>query len=233
MINLCFPARPVLCASGFEEVHNMLRSALGPHRLVIADTGDEALRTAHSGIFDAYLIDYSLPDWSGVQMCRQIRSEDPHVPIVMLGAASAGEDIERRSLRAGANVFYRSCGNGADLARRVSELLVRADSASLAAKVHAEHVTQAELERQRLVFDKRAAETGEPPRLECNARIARAKTYKAFIERGGITSHFERWWPQIYASELAAARAASEHAAISEAARLAEAIKPGVVRLAR
>ncbi len=62
---------------------------------LLATTGDQALGHLRRRIPDLVLLDVMLPDVSGTEVCRQIKS-DPrtkHVPVVMLTAR--GEEVDR------------------------------------------------------------------------------------------------------------------------------------------
>jgi DNA-binding response OmpR family regulator len=68
-----------------------------------ADCGREALRLIHSGQYDLVLLDINMPDITGIEVCREVRTTS-QIPIVMM---SAGEENKARSLEAGANDYLR------------------------------------------------------------------------------------------------------------------------------
>ena len=55
----------------------------------------EALREINRRVFHAYVLEYWLPDWSAVQICRHIRKSDPRVPVIIYGGAERDEDRAR------------------------------------------------------------------------------------------------------------------------------------------
>ncbi|HEY6100397.1 MAG TPA: response regulator, partial [Anaeromyxobacter sp.] len=62
---------------------------------LLATTGEQALTHVRRRVPDLVLLDLMLPDVSGTEVCRQIKS-DPrtkHVPVVMLTAK--GEEVDR------------------------------------------------------------------------------------------------------------------------------------------
>jgi two-component system phosphate regulon response regulator PhoB len=62
---------------------------------MLANTGEQALSHLRRRVPDLVILDLMLPDISGVEICRQIKS-DPrtrHVPVVMLTAK--GEEVDR------------------------------------------------------------------------------------------------------------------------------------------
>jgi DNA-binding response OmpR family regulator len=56
------------------------------------DTAAQALQIAKKERFDAMLLDVGLPDMDGRELCRMLRGESVHVPIVMLTGADSDAD---------------------------------------------------------------------------------------------------------------------------------------------
>jgi two-component system, OmpR family, response regulator MprA len=57
-----------------------------------AADGEEGLRTARQGGFDAIVLDLQLPKMNGIEVCKQLRAEGNGTPILMLTARSAVPD---------------------------------------------------------------------------------------------------------------------------------------------
>lgn len=75
-------------------------------RVVTAETGDEALQAIAEKLPDLILLDWMLPEISGIELCRRLRAreETSRVPIIMLTAR--GEEEERvRGLTTGADDY--------------------------------------------------------------------------------------------------------------------------------
>ncbi len=69
----------------------------------VVDSYEAALIIAHKH-FDLYLLDYCIPDITGIGLCNQIRSKYPEVPIVFYTALD--REIDRQmAAEAGANSF--------------------------------------------------------------------------------------------------------------------------------
>ena len=51
-----------------------------------------AKRLLHEFCFDILISDVLLPDGNGIDLCQQIRIDNPHVPILMLTALGTPED---------------------------------------------------------------------------------------------------------------------------------------------
>lgn len=56
------------------------------YEVAIANDGRSGLEKAQSGQFDLVLLDVMLPGLSGIEVCRRIRLEGNHVPVIMLTA---------------------------------------------------------------------------------------------------------------------------------------------------
>ena len=68
----------VLCVEPDAGARECLHGALADYDCSFAVNAYEALRALHSQPFDAYVLDYWMPDWSGPLLCREIRKHDPH-----------------------------------------------------------------------------------------------------------------------------------------------------------
>jgi len=58
----------------------------------LAFDGEEGLDLASSGDYDLVLLDLMLPKMDGLKVCRQLRKDEIHTPILMLTAKSQLED---------------------------------------------------------------------------------------------------------------------------------------------
>lgn len=66
--------------------------------------GRTAMEHIHKEFFDIYLLDYCLPDTTGVELCKRIRRFDQRAPILIYSALD--RDVDRQqSLEAGANMY--------------------------------------------------------------------------------------------------------------------------------
>lgn len=64
----------------------------------------EALQLAQKRCFDLFLLDSTLPDESGYDLCRQLREFFPQIPIVFYSGEARVSD-RQKGLRAGANAY--------------------------------------------------------------------------------------------------------------------------------
>ena len=77
---------------------------LGDYQVATAGTLADGLNLARSGQFDLYLLDFKLPDGTGLQLCREIRSFDPLTPIIICSGRTGLED-RQAALGAGAHAY--------------------------------------------------------------------------------------------------------------------------------
>ncbi|XHX78298.1 MAG: response regulator [Stenomitos frigidus ULC029] len=75
------------------------------YRLLEAETGAEALEIYQQVELDAVLLDYSLPDYEGLELLHLMQQQNPrHVPIVLV-TGQGSESIAVRLLKAGAEDY--------------------------------------------------------------------------------------------------------------------------------
>ena len=97
-------------------------------RVVTAETGDEAQHAIQEKLPDLILLDWMLPEISGIELCRRLRARDEtaRVPIIMLTAR--GEEEERvRGLSTGADDYVVKPFSVPELVARIHALLRRAN----------------------------------------------------------------------------------------------------------
>ena len=77
---------------------------LAHYQVATAGTFTQGLELAKSRQFNLYLLDLKLPDGSGLQLCRQIRSFDPVTPIILC-SGNAALDNQQESMAAGGQAW--------------------------------------------------------------------------------------------------------------------------------
>lgn len=97
------------------------------YRVTVADNGRIALREFESGDIDLVLLDLMLPEVSGTEVCRQIRSTS-QVPIIMLTAKDSEIDIVV-GLELGADDYITKPYSSRELLARVRAILRRTELA--------------------------------------------------------------------------------------------------------
>lgn len=112
------------------------------HHVTGALSGEEAMGALAGGVFDAMVLDYQLPDATGLQLLQQIRAQTEGLPIIMI-TASGNEQVAVSALKSGASDYVvKEPGYERELPRAVEQ------AAEAARASAAEAVLQAELERR-------------------------------------------------------------------------------------
>jgi DNA-binding response OmpR family regulator len=96
----------------------------------IARDGDEATTLAHVNDYDAVLLDLMLPKKNGLEVTAELRREGKRVPILMLTARDATEDVVR-GLDAGADDYLTKPFKFDELLARLRALVRRGGAARL------------------------------------------------------------------------------------------------------
>lgn len=109
------------------------------YKVDIAETVEDALIALSSEDFDAAIIDWMLPDGTGIEIIRELRIQELYLPVLMLTARSDVDDIVR-ALEIGADDYLVKPFRSKELLARVSTLLRRKDTS-----MHKEVYTLGEL----------------------------------------------------------------------------------------
>lgn len=86
--------------------------------------GDAGYRTAAAGEYDLILLDVMLPKMNGIDVCKKLRRDENHTPIILLTAKDQPEDIVR-GLDAGADDYVAKPFSFEVLLARVRAILRR------------------------------------------------------------------------------------------------------------
>ena len=116
----------ILLADDDEELCQLLSDFLVREGFTVdlAHDGENTLRLAANGGYDALILDVMLPHRSGLDVLRDLR-RGSHVPVLMLTAL--GEDIDRiLGLELGADDYIPKPCNPRELAARLRAVLRRA-----------------------------------------------------------------------------------------------------------
>ena len=115
----------ILLADDDEELCHLLRDFLVREgfQVDLAHNGDDALRLAQAGGYDAVILDVMLPERSGLELLRELRRSSK-LPVLMLTAL--GEDIDRiLGLELGADDYVPKPCNPREIAARLRAILRR------------------------------------------------------------------------------------------------------------
>ena len=184
-----------MCVNGDNATRRILTETLSGYDLEFATAGYDALRKINTRAFDLYIIEFWLPDWSGVSLCRYVRKADPHVPVCFCTAAARPED-ERRARKAGASAYILKPLDPSVLNQQATALLRAVARDTEAARKAARSAVQQELERRVATLGDAVFSDSFDNTLK---RIARAKASAAFLGSGGTLAVFERKWDALWA----------------------------------
>ena len=134
-------ARKVLIVDGDSATRREVRAACTQdgYQVVEADTGADALRQVEAARPNLVLLEVTLPDASGFDVCRELRKKDTAVPVIMMSSRSDEIDAVV-ALEIGADDYV------------VKPLRLRELAARIAAHLRRMRIESAETTRNRLEF---------------------------------------------------------------------------------
>jgi DNA-binding response OmpR family regulator len=116
----------ILVVEDERRLGTLLRRVLTEerHAVDLAHDGNEGLDLASSGTYDLIVLDVMLPGLDGFQICKQLRADDIHTPVLMLTARDAVQD-RVSGLNAGADDYLVKPFAMEEFLARVNALLRR------------------------------------------------------------------------------------------------------------
>lgn len=78
----------ILCVDDHKDTCEMISTILEDYEIVGASNIREALDRATKETFDLYLIDHTLPDGTGIELCLLIKNFDRDTPILFVTGTS-------------------------------------------------------------------------------------------------------------------------------------------------
>jgi two-component system response regulator RegX3 len=119
-------ALPILVVEDEEPIRRGLCDLLAFHGYVPTGvaTGDDGLREGRGGRHALVILDVMLPGRSGFDVCALLREEQPDLPILMLTARGAEEDV-LQGFRCGSDDYVTKPFSVSELLARVEALLRR------------------------------------------------------------------------------------------------------------
>ncbi len=114
----------ILCVEDHPDTCELISLYLGMagYQVTTAGTVAEALRRAQSTCFDLYLLDTTLPDGTGDELCEKIREFDPDTPVVM-HTGDARDETRLRLLETCAQAFVTKPSDPEILTETITELI--------------------------------------------------------------------------------------------------------------
>jgi DNA-binding NarL/FixJ family response regulator len=115
----------ILIVDDHEVVREGLVAALSSDAdrevVAVASTAAEGVRRAKQTLPDVALVDFRLPDMSGIDLCRRMRQNFPSMALVML-TSYLSEDTVRDAIRAGATGYVTKSAGLAELRRVLARI---------------------------------------------------------------------------------------------------------------
>jgi DNA-binding response OmpR family regulator len=96
----------ILCVEDDKDTRDMMTALLGLEGYEVrqAQTVAEGLSAAISDSFDLILLDWVFDDGTGIDLCKALRSNGAHAPILFCSGIGSSIEIEN-AMRAGAQGF--------------------------------------------------------------------------------------------------------------------------------
>lgn len=105
--------KKILCVEDHRDMCELVTRILAEYEVCAAHSKVAALKLAMEQQFDLYLLDYYLPDGTGLDLCLLLRTFDKHTPIFFITAdRSVGE---MQVTTAGAHGLLKKGAEFADL----------------------------------------------------------------------------------------------------------------------
>ena len=119
----------ILIAEDEVRVADLIKRGLGEYgyAATVAFDGEIAKKLVLNNNYDLIITDINLPKINGIDLCRQIRSALPAIPIIMLTALGTTDD-KVEGFDAGANDYMVKPFDLRELHVRIRELLKRSTS---------------------------------------------------------------------------------------------------------
>ncbi|KAF3890395.1 MULTISPECIES: response regulator [Nostocales] len=145
----------ILVVEDDEATATALTKALKSHNYVVTSVGDGSvgLQIAQNFEYDLVVLDVMLPGLDGFSLCRQLRSLNHQMPIVLLTAKDSSID-KVRGFNAGADDYVVKPFNLSELIARIRSLLRRANK-DIVASVLVWEKLQLDTYKSTVTYDKR------------------------------------------------------------------------------
>ncbi|MDH4443385.1 MAG: phosphate regulon transcriptional regulator PhoB [Candidatus Fonsibacter sp.] len=95
-------------------------------KVFCAETGEDALKITKEKTLDVVILDWMLPDVSGIEVCRQIKKDKKlkNIPVLILTAKGEPDD-KIKGLEVGADDYVTKPFNNKELLLRIKSLIKR------------------------------------------------------------------------------------------------------------
>jgi two-component system, OmpR family, response regulator ResD len=128
--------RRVLYVEDQEDMRFLMKIILDHNGFdaVTASTGRQALELARTEAFDLFMLDSRLPDMSGEELCRQIRTQNRHTPVLFFSGLADKSD-RQAAFSAGAQGYVVKPADPEVIIKAVNSALASAEHQTRSADV--------------------------------------------------------------------------------------------------
>ena len=190
----------ILCVDDENDSCEVLAATLPLLKFTFAHSFPAGVELIRSCIFDLYLFDESLPEPSGIDLCREVRQFDTTTPVVVL--SPAGRPGNRSAAdAAGVTAYLDLPTEFIKLESTVIGLIRQAQAKSLEARCAEIAAIKAELDEHLAQIERRKRKNSQAI-LRATEHLFKATAYSTFIEAGGARSHFEQLWQDVMGEVL-------------------------------
>jgi CheY-like chemotaxis protein len=88
------PKKHILCVDDHSDTCELVALILKDYNVTSANSMADAIKCATAEKFDLYLLDYHLPDGTGLELCPTLRTLHPGTPILFATATSSITEAE-------------------------------------------------------------------------------------------------------------------------------------------
>ena len=81
--------KSILCVEDHPDTCELIAAVLHEYKVISAAGVLDAVKMLAADSFDVVLLDYHLPDGTGVELCKLIRASDQKTPIVFVTGTSS------------------------------------------------------------------------------------------------------------------------------------------------
>ena len=102
-------------------LQGLIPKAVPGCEVVTAQSADEGLALAAGADVDAAIVDVQMPGVNGIEMCRQLKSDESteHIPVVLITSHESTSELRAEGLDAGADDFISRPIDNVELAARI------------------------------------------------------------------------------------------------------------------
>ncbi|MFZ6732512.1 response regulator [Undibacterium sp. Ji42W] len=104
-----------------EGIKSIISTTTDMALIAEAETGLEAIRLSRQLDFEVMLLDIALPDRNGIEVLKQIKSEKPHIAVLMF-SIHREDQYAVRALKAGASGFLNKQCSSAQILEAIRQV---------------------------------------------------------------------------------------------------------------